>query len=260
MGLKLKKTVVIFLSLLTCFSAFALNVPALKSRITDNAGVIKYEDKAKLTQYLEEYERKTGIQIAVLTIKSLEGESIEGYSMRVAENWKLGQADKDNGVLLVVSMDERMLRIEVGYGLEDKLTDAICGSIIRTVIIPQFKEGKYSEGITLGVETIGHIASMELSEIEKTINESSEEKGAIPFLFIIFIFIAILFISSLGPGRLFWGGCIPRNFNSHPGKSFNGGMGSHLGGTRSGGFGGSFGGGFHGGGGHFGGGGASGHW
>ena len=97
--------------------------------------------------------------MAVLTVKSLEGDSIENFSINTAKKWKLGQADKDNGALLVVAIDERALRIEVGYGLEGTLTDMQNGLIIRNVIVPYFKSGDYGAGITEGVNKIVGIAT-----------------------------------------------------------------------------------------------------
>ena len=116
-------------------------------------------DEKELTEYLASLDEQTGIQIAVLTIPSLKGEDIAAFGVKVAENWKLGKAGEDNGALLLVAMDERELRIEVGYGLEGLLTDAKCGLIIRNVIIPEFKDGNYSGGIRKGVLNIGGIAS-----------------------------------------------------------------------------------------------------
>ena len=138
---------------------FALDVPDMAGPVNDRAGVMSESERTELTAYLSDVNAQTGVQIAVLTVKSLEGDSIESYSMKVAEKWKLGQADKDNGALLVVAIDDRALRIEVGYGLEPVLTDAKSGLIIRNKIVPWFKSGNYGEGIIDGAKTIAAIAT-----------------------------------------------------------------------------------------------------
>ena len=130
------------------------DVPLLTGRVTDNAGVLSTETSAKLAALLKSHEDSTSDQVAILTIASLEGEPVESYSMRVAETWKLGRKEKDNGVLLLVVRDDRKVRIEVGRGLEGNLPDITCGRIIRNVMIPMFKEGDYDGGVPAGVEAI----------------------------------------------------------------------------------------------------------
>ena len=152
---ELRNTLVIPLSLLVWFtSALALDVPPLTGRIVDLARLIPSDVEASLTAELAEHERKTGNQIAVLTLPSLEGEPIEAYSHRVATTWKLGQKGSDNGVLLLVVPAERRLRIEVGYGLEGTLTDAATSRIIRQLLAPRFRGGDFPGGITAGVHGI----------------------------------------------------------------------------------------------------------
>ena len=130
------------------------DVPLLSGRITDNAALLSPETTAKLTALLKAHEDSTSDQVAVLTINSLDGEPIESYSMRVAETWKLGRRDRDNGVLLIVARDDRKVRIEVGRGLEGNLPDITAGRIIRNVMIPRFKSGDFDGGISAGVEAI----------------------------------------------------------------------------------------------------------
>lgn len=132
----------------------ALEVPPLTGRVVDRAQIISGETATRLTQELAEHERKTGNQIAVLTLSSLEGESLEEFSHRVATTWKLGQKGVDNGVLLLVVPAERRVRIEVGYGLEGVLTDAVSARIIRHAIVPAFRAGDFSAGIAAGVRAI----------------------------------------------------------------------------------------------------------
>ena len=127
-----------FVSILLSFflvnSIFGLSVPSLTSPIVDNANLISDGVEQNINNQLEELSNSTGIQLAVLTIPTLEGEVLESYSMKVAETWKLGSAEKDTGVLLLIALEERSIRIEVGYGLEGVLTDTKCGLIIRNII------------------------------------------------------------------------------------------------------------------------------
>jgi uncharacterized protein len=132
----------------------ALDVPPLTGRIVDPAHVLPAEDTEQLSDQLKAHEEKTGNQVAVLILPSLEGEPLEEYSHRVATTWKLGQKGTDNGVLLLVALKERKLRIEVGYGLEGTLTDLRSARIIRQEIIPRFKAGHIPEGVRAGTEAI----------------------------------------------------------------------------------------------------------
>lgn len=134
--------------------ANATDVPYLTGRITDNAEILSASVKKTLTERLKSHEDKTGNQIAVLTVLSLEGESIEGYAEAVFSEWKLGQKGKDNGILLIVAPQDRRMRIEVGYGLEGTIPDSVAGSIIRNAITPKFKSGDYDGGVDAGVGAI----------------------------------------------------------------------------------------------------------
>lgn len=242
MELKHKKIFSIFLFSITAFCLFAAKVPALQGRVNDYANLMSAKAKNETQAYLETLEKKTGVQLAVLTVKNMGGQSIEEFSIRVAEEWKLGQKGSDNGVLLVVAYNEHDVRIEVGYGLEGILTDALCGKIIRGVIIPQFKNDNYSEGILTGVKTIGRCITPEESEAAiQEIEEKESKTSELPFVVILFVFLFILFLTR---GPRLWPFFIPYRTSgpvSRGGSSFGGGS-------------------FRGGGGHFGGGGASGHW
>ena len=141
----MKKFISVIGVLITSACIFALDIPVLSAHVNDYAGVMKNADKRKAEEYLSALENTTGIQIAILTIPSLEGESLESYSYNVAEKWQLGQNGKDNGALLLVAMKEKKVRIENGYGLEDTLTDTKSGLIIRNVILPEFRNGNYSK-------------------------------------------------------------------------------------------------------------------
>ena len=131
---------------LAALPALALDPPPLHGRVNDLAGMIGPAAKQQLNAVLADLERTDSTQIAVLTVPSLEGDSLEDFSIRVAEAWKIGQKGKDNGALLVVSKADRKIRIEVGYGLEGRLTDILAGQIIDNVITPRFKAGDMDGG------------------------------------------------------------------------------------------------------------------
>ena len=154
---------ILLLCLASLFTAAAArgdaDVPLLSGRVTDNAGILSAETVSRLTALLRAHEDSTSNQVAVLTIASLDGEVLESYSMRVAETWKLGRKEHDNGVLLLVVRDDRKVRIEVGRGLEGNLPDITCGLIIRKVIAPRFRDGDYDAGVNAGVDAI--LASLE---------------------------------------------------------------------------------------------------
>ncbi len=155
----MQKIVVVFslcvLLLHLCMhAASAAEVPFLSSRVNDTARMLSWETIGHLETQLKEHEDYTSNQVVVLTISSLDGETLEEYSMKVVETWKLGVRGRDNGVLLLVSQDDRKVRIEVGYGLEGTLTDIICGSIIRHEIVPRFKEGDFDGGVQAGINAV----------------------------------------------------------------------------------------------------------
>lgn len=134
--------------------ASALDVPALSGRVGDPAHVLPASTVESLSAQLAAHETKTSNQVAVLILPSLEGEPLEEFSHRVATAWKLGQKGTDNGVLLLVAIQERKIRIEVGYGLEGVLTDARSAQIIRNDIVPRFRGGDLPGGVTAGVDAI----------------------------------------------------------------------------------------------------------
>lgn len=131
--------------------ARAADVPYLSGRVVDDAEILSPATRERLTAALQAHEEATTNQVAVLTVPTIDGESIEGYAARVFEAWKLGRRDRDNGVLLVIVPQDRMLRIEVGYGLEGTLTDVASSRIIRNLMTPPFKAGDYDRGVTDGV-------------------------------------------------------------------------------------------------------------
>lgn len=129
-------------------------IPEFKHRITDSATIIDEQSIAGLNQLLENLQTKTGYQVAVLTVKTTGDESIEEFATRVFEEWKLGDKNRDDGVLLLIASQDRTLRIEVGYGLESILADAQAGRIINKIIVPFFAKGEFSTGIIAGVNAI----------------------------------------------------------------------------------------------------------
>jgi uncharacterized protein len=238
----------------------ALQVPELQARINDYAGLLSETEKTKLESYLTYVENNSGAQIALLTIPSLQGDSLESYSIRVADKWKLGEKGKDNGVLLLIALEEKKIRIEVGYGLESVLTDAATGYIIREIMVPSFKKGNYEQGIAEGLAAIGGAVTREAPISSEVINESSKDESNLAAIIPFIIFILIFFAGGIGRSRRY------RRKGFSPVAAFF--MGSMMGSSMSrgsrgnSGFGGGgfSGGGFSGGGGGFGGGGASGGW
>src|ERR1700734_2686984 len=144
------------LTMLFCLSslALALDFPALSGRVVDQAGVMTAESRSDVEAKLKDLEDKSGIQLVVATVKSLQGSDIETYANQLFRFWKLGEAKKNNGVLLLVAPSEHKVRIEVGYGLEGTLTDALSSVIITSAITPRFKANDYSGGIERGVDGI----------------------------------------------------------------------------------------------------------
>lgn len=153
----MKKNVGVFFIiavLLIVHTAFAIDIPYLTGRVTDNAQILSVETRKSITERLKAHEDKTTNQIAVLTVPALNGEGIEEYAVAVFNDWKLGQKGKDNGILVVVAPHDRRMRIEVGYGLEGTMPDGVAGSIIRDVMTPHFKSNDYNKGIDEGVNAI----------------------------------------------------------------------------------------------------------
>jgi uncharacterized protein len=260
--------------LFTALTAFAAELPTLTGRVVDNANLLDEAIRTSLTAKLEAFERKTSIQIVVATIPSLDGEAIEPYANRLFRAWGLGQAEDNNGALLLVAKDDRKMRIEVGYGLEGTLTDLHSKLIIENVMVPAFRAGDFAGGISLAAEQIINVLEGNADELTPPNYEYQDNTASdIDPIFVIFILIwgtlffggfalAILpplFGRKIGPNRYRWLGM---DFNTGGGSSSGGSgwsSGSSSGGWSSGSSS-SSGGGFSGGGGSSGGGGASGSW
>ncbi|WP_279090533.1 TPM domain-containing protein [Bartonella apis] len=252
-------------------SSGGLNFPELSNRIVDNAHLLSSETKTSLGTKLASLEQKTGDQIVVATLPSLYGYDIETYANGLFRHWALGQKQINNGVLLVVAPNEREVRIEVGYGLEAILTDALSSTVINAIIIPNFRNGNFDRGISEGVNAIEDILTGSKADFDsriKAYQQIEQEKieqqrkqdliaNAITFIvFFIFVVLPILasiFGTKVGPGRYRWLGIVFVLWflGSGRGGGFGGGFGGGSGG---------FGEGFGGGGGSSGGGGASGRW
>jgi uncharacterized protein len=150
-----------FIFLALCSLLYALEVPPLRGRVNDYAGMLPGEQAQALESRLAAFENQTGHQIALVTIPSLEGDSLEDFSIRVAEAWRIGKKGFDNGAILLVVEKDRKLRIEVGYGLEGVLPDAIANRIIQEVIVPRFRQGDYSGGIEAGLNVVMRVTKGE---------------------------------------------------------------------------------------------------
>lgn len=219
------------------------SITKLTQRVTDVTGTLSQAEIRTLENHLAIFEDSTSTQIVVVLLGSVAGESIEDVSMRIAEQNKIGSKGRDNGVLLLIAKDDRLIRIEVGYGLEGTLPDALASSIIRNEITPYFRTGNYYGGIVGGVNAI-----MSATRNEYTADQKGKRKetGGFPLLLV----LLILFFVLNGLRRRNSGG-----FLGGMGPIMTSGLGGMLG-SKSGGWGGGFGGG----GGSFGGGGASGRW
>ena len=275
-GLNRLRNLFVFVALLlTVFAVAVANAQdvatpaqALTGRVVDAAGIIDPTARQQLTQKLADFEAKSSDQVVVVTVPSLNGEDIETYSNRLFRAWALGQKQENNGILLVVAPNDRKVRIEVGYGLEGTMTDALSSVIINGTIIPAFRTGDYSGGVVQGVDGILSVLSGDAAELEarakRNVQSSSDD---IDWVFVVFItFWCLIFFGGfgmailtpifgrkIGPGKYRWLGMVV-DFNSRGGSGGGGGFSGGGGGWSSGG------GGFSGGGGSSGGGGASGSW
>lgn len=249
--------------LMLCASAFAQSgptFPALSGRVVDQAGLLSPAKEAELTERLAALERDTSDQLVVVTVDSLQGREIEEYGYQLGRAWGIGQKDTDNGVLLIVAPNEKKVRIEVGYGLEGIMTDALSALIIHNDILPAFREGGFERGITNGVDAIDTQLRLDPAEARTraaSVTAPKADKPIIPLAVIgfIFFFLFISMVSAASRGRRRGGGDgISPILIWIAAEALKGGSG------RGGGWGDGGGGGFGGGGGGFGGGGASGGW
>lgn len=273
----------------------ALEVPSLSARVNDYAALLSPATTRQLEGSLKAFEADQSTQLVVLTIPSLEGEVLEEFSIRVAEQWKIGRKGLDNGAILLIAKKERKLRIEVGYGLEGTLTDLTSGRIIRNIIVPRFKEGNFDQGVIDGISAMMAVVRGEFSaeNVRKSWHPPTDMEGFLIMLVAIIFFIGkafgrnkllaaaiggvvapVLGFFILGSGWLLIAALIPTGIiggliastfaasarSARRTRRATGSIGGYGGFGGLGNSGGKFTGGFGGGGGGFGGGGASGGW
>ena len=228
------------------------NFPALSGRVVDAANILSADQRGAMEAKLATLESKSGIQLVVASVASLEGQDIAPYANALFRTWKLGETKKNNGALLLIAPNEHRVRIEVGYGLEGTLTDATSQVIIANAIAPRFKTGDFNGGVTRGVDDIIAVLTTDSADWQKrpdirAENNATTINSIVPLLFLaIFLFIFVVNVRRFGLGNV-----ILMSIASSGGRGSFGG-GSFSGGSSSGGF--------SGGGGSSGGGGASGSW
>ena len=228
-----------------------IQFPRLAGRVVDDAGMLSSNRQSQLNRLSEAHENATGNQVIVVTLPDLQGMAIEEYGYQLGRHWGVGQKGANNGVLLMIAKAERQVRIEVGYGLEGQLTDAIASNIIYQVIRPAFKKGQFGQGIEAGMRSI--IQALGGEYVVKKQYRESRNKRPMGYGFVLILGVLYYLLPMLG-GVLGLG---------RPRRHRRGRYGATAGYIGGGGFGGGGfggGGGFSGGGGGFGGGGASGGW
>ena len=214
--------------------------PSLTGRVVDQAGVLRSATERAISEQLRAHEAETTNQVVVVTLGSLQGYSIEDFGVRLGRHWGIGQEGRDNGVLLIVAPSERKVRIEVGYGLEGALTDALARTIIDSEILPAFRRGNLERGVRAGTDGILAAIAGTYEAPRRSPGRTSSSDSFNPLIF--FIFFAFVVFG------------IIRNARREGDVGSGGGWSSFDGGGGGGG------GGFSGGGGSFGGGGSSGSW
>lgn len=180
--------------LLSAQSLWALDIPRLQGRVNDYAGMLSPSTVHRLDGVLADLERRDGTQIVVLTIPSLEGESLEDFSIRTAEKWGIGQKGNDNGALLLIAENDRKIRIEVGYGLEDRLTDLMSGRIIRNIIAPQFRMGHFDQGVTDGIMAMIGTVKGEYTASKPPAGRYPRRSSGSPGLFGLISLLAVIWV------------------------------------------------------------------
>lgn len=262
------------LALVLCLVAGAparaeLTYPELTGRVVDAAGILNPAARSALDAKLAGQEGKTTDQFVVATVPSLQGTSVEDYANRLFRHWKLGQTQKNNGVLLLVAPNEKRVRIEVGYGLEGIITDAVSSTIIQTAMLPAFRTGDFAGGVAKGVDAVIEVLNLDPEEAKARARQaekpamSEDDWVHLIFLLLMIAFWLYVFYRSTrggGPGAGYRRGrrgavILPGGISTWDFPRGGGGGGW----SGGGGFGGG-GGGFSGGGGSSGGGGASGSW
>ncbi len=255
-------TIIALLFISTIITSAAVDIPAPKMHVEDRAKIIDKQTENRLNTFLAELESKTGAQMVVLTVKTTGGIPVDQFSIDLAKEWKLGQFEKNNGILMVVAKKDRKYSIEVGTGLEKVLPDTFCSEVAKTLFIPNFRAGDYNQGIYQGsiaiINRVAQDAGVTISGAPRVTHRPRRRGMGFSFLPILLIFILPMLMGRRrAHGRSRWGGMGMGMGGMMMLPFMFGGFGGHRGGSySSGGFGG-FGGGLGGG---FGGGGASGGW
>ena len=258
------------LAMVFAVPAVAQEFPALTGRVIDNANIIPDAEEAVLSAKLEALETQSQRQVVVVTLPSLQGYEISDYGYRLGREWGLGDAERNDGAILIVAPEERKVRIEVGYGLEPYLTDGLSALIIQQQILPRFRDGDFAGGINVGTDAIIQqlqLPAAEALDVAAQANQKRESSGGFPvgaLIWLAFIFFFFILPMLGGRGRRRRHGGIGSTVGNiilweALGAAARSASGSSRGSGGFGGFSGG-GGGFSGGGGSFGGGGASGGW
>ncbi|HDJ9013827.1 TPA: YgcG family protein [Escherichia coli] len=186
--------IILFLLTLWCLPVLAqqIAVPELRQQVTDITGTLSTSEQQSLTQQLQDIIQKTRAQVAVLIVPSTGDDSIEQYATRVFDNWRLGDAKRNDGILIIVAWSDRTVRIQVGYGLEEKVTDALAGDIIRSNMIPAFKQQKLAKGLELAIIALNNRLT---SQHQYSVNPSESESASSSdhYYFAIFWVFAVMF-------------------------------------------------------------------
>ena len=230
--------------------AQALTFPALSGRVVDEAGLLTAADRAALTDSLAGVEAKTTDQLVIVTLASLRGTTIADYGYQLGRHWQIGQKEKNNGALLIVVPSERQVRIEVGYGLEGTLTDALTKVIIETEILPRFRAGDFPGGIKIGVERITQVLMGKPDDLERSVargsaadrTRPSPDASVAPIIVVVVVVVGVLIFCSIAGGgicqfvlqTLFAAMLSGGNRSSRGGSPYSGGGGSFGGGGSSG--------------------------
>lgn len=185
-------------------SSFANHIPAPSGFVNDFAGVLSSQQKAQLETQLSDYEKKTGNEISVTIVKNLNDSDIEDFTVKTFEEWKIGKKNKDNGILILAAIEDRQVRIEVGYGLEGFLTDGEAGDIIRQDIVPAFAKGDYNGGISSAINSVK--AQLDGSASAPSPDNSSKKVDSIYSLIVFIFFVFVYLFSFLARSKSFWAG------------------------------------------------------